>query len=194
MSLPLAFGTTVETIPAQVPYLYAPQEALQKAAALGWPEKGLRVGVAWTGNPSHPKNRFRSVPLELLAKLFDLEGVHFYSLQLGEAAAELAALKTGVADLSAATGDMADTAAQMARMDLIISIDTSMAHLAGALGRPLWVLLCHTPDWRWLLEREDCPWYPTARLFRQSQPGDWEAVIERVRGELAALAQQKGWK
>jgi tetratricopeptide (TPR) repeat protein len=191
MSLPLAFGTTLETIPARVPYLFAPKDALQAAAALNWPTKGLRVGVAWTGNPSHPKNRARSVPLDLLTTLFDLEGVHFFSLQIGAPEAELKARKTRAIDLEPFTKDMADTAAQMMQMDLILSIDTSMAHLAGALGRPLWVMLNKAPDWRWLLEREDCPWYPTARLIRQPRQGDWPAVIERVRAELIELAARK---
>ncbi len=191
MSLPLAFGTTVETIPARVPYLFAPPDALQTAAALQWPSEGLRVGIAWTGNPAHPKNRSRSVPLDLLASLFDLEGVHFYSLQMGPPEAELVARKTRAVDLEPFTKDMADTAAQMMQMDLILSIDTSIAHLAGALGRPLWVMLNKVPDWRWLLEREDCPWYPTARLLRQPRQGDWHAVIERVRAELTELAARK---
>jgi tetratricopeptide (TPR) repeat protein len=191
MSLPLALGTTVDTIPARVPYLFAPQEALAAAAALNWPAAGLRVGIAWTGNPSHPKNRARSVPLDLLATLFDLEGVHFFSLQMGAPEAELVARKTHAVDLEPFTQDMADTAAQMMQMDLILSIDTSIAHLAGALGRPLWVMLNKLPDWRWLLEREDSPWYLTARLIRQPRQGDWPAVIERVRAELAELAAKK---
>jgi len=190
MSLPLAFGTTVETIPARVPYLTAPEEALKKAAALPWPTTGLRVGMAWTGSPTHPKNRFRSILLDRLEPLFNLENVRFFSLQMGPAAAQLAARKE-ITDLAPVTGDMADTAAQMAHLDLIISIDTSVAHLAGALARPLWVLLSYLPDWRWLLDREDSPWYPTARLFRQPRPGDWPAVIERVRATLAELAAQK---
>jgi tetratricopeptide (TPR) repeat protein len=191
MSLPLALGTTVESIPAQVPYLFAPQEAVQTAAALNWPASGLRVGVAWTGNASHPKNYARSVPLELLTTLFDLDDIHFFSLQIGAPEAELVALKTRAVDLEPFTRDMADTAAQMMRMDLIISIDTSMAHLAGALGRPLWVMLNKVPDWRWLLEREDSPWYPTARLLRQPRQGDWTAVIARVRKDLVELAARK---
>jgi len=191
MSLPLALGTTIESVPARVPYLFAPQEALQTAAALNWPATGLRVGVAWTGNPSHPKNRARSVPLDLLATLFDLDDVHFFSLQIGAPEAELVARKTRAIDLEPFTRDMADTAAQMMQMDLILSIDTSMAHLAGALGRPLWVMLNKVPDWRWLLEREDCPWYPTARLLRQPHQGDWPAVIERVRKDLVELAARK---
>jgi tetratricopeptide (TPR) repeat protein len=191
MSLPYACGTTLETIPARVPYLFAPPDALQTAAALNWPATGLRVGVAWTGNPSHPKNHSRSVPLDLLETLFDLEDVHFFSLQMGAAAAELAARKVRITDLAPLTTDMADTAAQMMQMDLIISIDTSMAHLAGALGRPLWVLLSKVPDWRWLLDREDCPWYPTARLFRQPATNDWPSVIAKVRSELITLAEKK---
>jgi tetratricopeptide (TPR) repeat protein len=191
LSLPLAFGTTVETIPAAAPYLAAPEEALKKAAAFSWPASGLRVGIAWTGSLTHPKNRARSVPLDLLEPLFGLDGIHFFSLQLGSAAAELAVRKTPVTSLAPVTGDMADTAAQMAHLDLVISIDTSMAHLAGALARPLWVLLSHTPDWRWLLDREDSPWYPSARLFRQPKPGDWAAVIEKLRTALLELAARK---
>jgi tetratricopeptide (TPR) repeat protein len=191
LSLPLACGTTLETIPARVPYLVAPQEALAKAASIGWSAEGLRVGVAWTGNPTHPKNRARSVPLDMLASLFDLEGVHFYSLQMGVAEDDLVARKTTVVDLAPVTSDMADTAAQMAYLDLVISIDTSMAHLAGALGRPLWVLLSKVPDWRWLLEREDCPWYPSARLIRQTVQNEWGSVIERVRVGLVEMAARK---
>jgi ADP-heptose:LPS heptosyltransferase len=109
---------------------------------------------------------------------------------MGPEAAELAARKLKITDLAPATTDMADTAAQMAHLDLVITIDTSMAHLAGALAKPVWVLLSHTPDWRWLIDREDSPWYPTARLFRQPQPGDWQPVIERVRTALTALAKE----
>jgi tetratricopeptide (TPR) repeat protein len=191
MSLPLALGTTLQTVPAQVPYLSVPPEALAAAAALPWPASGLKVGLAWTGNPDHPKNRFRSVPLELLEPLLDLPGVHFFSLQMGPAAAELAARKLHITDLAPITGDMADTAAQMANLDLIVTIDTSMAHLAGALARPVWVLLGYSPDWRWLMGREDSPWYPTARLFRQTRDDDWRPVIERVRTALRHLAAQK---
>jgi hypothetical protein len=191
MSLPLALGTTLDTVPAQVPYLSAPPEALAAAAALRWPESGLRVGLAWTGSPSHPKNHFRSVPLELIEPLLELDNVHFFSLQMGPGAEELATRRLRITDLAPFTGDMADTAAQMAQLDLIISIDTSMAHLAGALARPVWVLLSHLPDWRWLLNREDSPWYPTARLFRQPSNGDWHSVIARVRAALQELAAQK---
>jgi tetratricopeptide (TPR) repeat protein len=191
LSLPLAFGTTIETIPAQVPYLAVPDEALQKASTFSWPATGLRVGLAWSGNPKHRKNRMRSIPLALLDPLFKLEGVHFYSLQMGPAAGELKTARAAITDLSPFTGDMADTAAQIAHLDLIISIDTSIAHLAGSLGKPLWVLLTRLPDWRWLLDREDSPWYPTARLFRQSKSGDWAPVVELLRTALEELAAQR---
>jgi len=196
MSLALAFGTRVDTIPATVPYLQVPSAAAEKAAALVWDKDRLRVGIAWAGNPTQAKDRFRSMPLTALAPLFELESVHFYSLQMGHGVEQLAAMQTGlssrnlleISDLAPATDDMADTAAQMAHLDLVITVDTSVAHLAGALARPTWLLLSHAPDWRWLLEREDSPWYPTARLFRQSRAGDWPGVVERVRAELAALA------
>jgi len=191
MSLPLALGTTLETVPARVPYLSVPPDALAAAAALSWPESGLRVGLAWTGNPDHPKNHFRSVSLDLLEPLFNLRSVHFFSLQMGPGAKELVARNLPITDLAPVTGDMADTAAQMVHLDLIITIDTSMAHLAGALARPVWVLLGHSPDWRWLLDREDSPWYPTARLFRQPSHGDWPSVIARVRTALQEFAAQK---
>ncbi len=191
LSLPLAFGATLETIPAQVPYLTVPDDALRKAAAFSWPATGLCVGLAWSGNPNHPKNRSRSIPLALLEPLFRMEGVHFYSMQMGQAAEELKTVQAAITDLAPLTGDMADTAAHMAHMDLVITIDTSIAHLTGALGKPLWVLLTRLPDWRWLLDREDSPWYPTARLFRQSKSGDWTPVIEKLHKALDEHAAQK---
>ena len=191
MSLPLAFGTTLATIPAQVPYLAVPAVALNKAATLSWPANGLRVGLAWSGNPNHPKNHIRSIPLALLEPLLGLEGAHYFSLQMGSAAVELGTVKAKIADLAPVTGDMADTTAQMAHLDLIISIDTAIAHLAGALGKPVWVLLTRLPDWRWLLDREDSPWYPTARLFRQAKTGDWAPVVEHLCTALMDLAAQK---
>jgi tetratricopeptide (TPR) repeat protein len=190
MSLPLALGTTLENIPAHVPYLFAPMDALEAAHKLSWPAAKLKIGIAWTGNSSHPKNRYRSVPLELLETVFDIDGAQFYSLQMGPAEKELAARKLPVTDLAPVTGDMADTAAQMAYLDLVITIDTSMAHLAGALGKSVWVLLSYAPDWRWLMDREDSPWYPTARLFRQPTQGDWNSVIARVRKELVELVKR----
>jgi tetratricopeptide (TPR) repeat protein len=183
MSLPQAFATTLETIPARVPYLTVPDDALKTASALQWPAKGLRVGLVWAGNPSHPKDRARSIPLPLLEPLFGIESAHMFSLQLGPAAAQLAAAMPQITDLAPAIHDMADTAALMANMDLVISVDTAPVHLAGALGKPTWLLIPYSPDWRWLLDREDSPWYPTMRLFRQPAPGDWQSVVDAL--ELA---------
>jgi len=187
MSLPLAFGTTLETIPAQIPYLSIPEEAQQKAAAFSWPA-GLRVGLAWAGNPEHKNDRNRSILLSVLEPLFDIENAKFFSLQMGAAAAQLATVQAEIIDLAPVTDDMADTAAQIAHLDLVIAVDTSVAHLAGALGKPAWVLLSSIADWRWLREREDSPWYPTMRLFRQAKLGDWRSVVKRVRAQLCALA------
>lgn len=117
-----------------------------------------------------------------------MKGVHFFSLQLGAAATQLSDLSQNLIDLQSAITDMADTAALIGHLDLIVSVDTSVAHLAAALGKQTWVLLPFVPDWRWLLDRQDSPWYPTVRLFRQSEPGDWRSVMERVHGELSALA------
>ena len=188
MSLPLAFGTTVGSIPAEGPYLSVPEAALWTAGALPWPTRGLRVGVAWAGSSSHRDNRFRSLALAALEPLFRVRGAHFFSLQMGPATAELGTGQCELTDLAPMTADMADTAAQMAHLDLIVTVDTSVAHLAGALAKPTWVLLPFAPDWRWMLEREDSPWYPTARLFRQPRMYDWNAVVERVCGELEKLA------
>jgi tetratricopeptide (TPR) repeat protein len=184
MSLPQAFGTTLETIPARVPYLAAPPAALEKAARLHWPADELKVGLAWTGNASHPKNWSRSIPLTLLEPVLRMTGVQFFSLQMGPATAEIKNVQATITDLMPMTEDMADTAAQMAHLDLILTIDTSIAHLAGALGRPCWLLLSSLPDWRWLLNREDSPWYPTMRLFRQAKQGEWGPVVEAVRAAL----------
>ena len=184
MSLPLAFGTTLDTIPAKVPYLAIPQEA-DAIRALPGEGRGLRAGIAWAGSPAHLRDRFRSIPLELLRPLFGLAGAQFFSLQLGSAAtAELISVGASVIDLAPKIEDMADTAALIARLDLVIAVDTAVAHLAGALGKPVWVMLPLVPDWRWLLDREDSPWYPTMRLFRQSALGDWTSVVEAVRCAL----------
>jgi tetratricopeptide (TPR) repeat protein len=184
MSLPLAFATTLESIPAQTPYLAIPPEALETAADLSWPSTGLRVGMAWAGNPEFGKDLFRSMRLDQLEPLLSLEEVHFFSLQMGVAEAQLASTSAAITNLSPVTGDLADTAAQMAQMDLIVTVDTSIAHLAGALGKPVWVMLQLAPDWRWLMEGEDCPWYPSMRLFRQPKFGDWASVVEAVRSAL----------
>jgi Glycosyltransferase family 9 (heptosyltransferase) len=187
LSLPLAFGTELESVPAAVPYLSVPQEARERAEFMGWPAEGLRVGLVWAGSPEHQQDEFRSFAFDLFAPLLAVGGVHFYSLQMGEAAEQAVAAGSRVIDLASRTRDMADTAAQIAQLDLVIAVDTAVVHMAGALGKPVWVLLSDRADWRWLVGREDSPWYPTARLFRQRAVGDWPEVIARVGAELAVL-------
>ncbi|HWZ51729.1 MAG TPA: glycosyltransferase family 9 protein [Granulicella sp.] len=190
LSLPLAFGTELDSVPATVPYLSIPQEARERAMTLGWPGEGLRVGLVWAGSPEHQQDEFRSFAFALFEPLLAVEGVHFYSLQIGEAAEQVSAAGAKVTDLAPMTMDMADTAAQIAQLDLVIAVDTSVPHMAGALGKPVWVLLSDRADWRWLVGREDSPWYPTVRLFRQRVAGDWREVIDRVRPELALVAEE----
>ena len=182
MSLPRLFGTTLATIPAQVPYLRAPR-------AMTLPRKrgtSLRVGLVWAGKPT-PRDRSWSLPL--LAPLLENPHLAFFSLQTGPRAAELAAngFDQLVEDLSPHLKEFADTAAAMNALDLIVTIDTASAHLAGALGRPTLVLLRYVSDWRWHDYREDSPWYPTMRLFRQPKPDDFTQPVERVRDEIKRL-------
>jgi tetratricopeptide (TPR) repeat protein len=188
LSLPLACGTTLDTIPHDVPYLRVPADhAATWRDRLG-PRVGLRVGLAWWGLQHITK---RSIPLPSLEPLLLVPGIEYHALHQE--------IPPSHRDWLAATGkltfhgeqlaDFADTAALIAEMDLVVTIDTSVAHLAGALGKPVWVLLKNDADWRWLCGRTDSPWYPTARLFRQPAPGDWAGVIERVRAELDGLAQ-----
>ena len=185
MSLPLAFGTEVDSIPAKTPYIRADCEDAA-AAWRRWPGAGLRVGIAWAGNPQHRSNEQRSMPLRSLLPLARIGGVSWFSLQVGPAAAETRTIPGDFAltDACSANRDMADTAALAATLDLVISVDTSVAHLAGAMGIPTWVMLPYLADWRWMDEREDSPWYPTARLFRQTVGGDWSGPVEATKREL----------
>ncbi|RKP55693.1 tetratricopeptide repeat protein [Pararobbsia silviterrae] len=195
LSLPLALGTTLDTIPADVPYLFAdPRRAAvwrERADAIA--RGRLRVGLVWAGGhrPHVPELRKndarRSMSLDRLAALFDVEGVQFFSLQIGAAATQRDALRDvdRLADLTGSIADFADTADLIDALDLVISVDTSTAHLAGAMGKPVWILNRFDTCWRWLLERDDSPWYPSARLFRQPALGAWEPVVERVRDALA---------
>jgi tetratricopeptide (TPR) repeat protein len=188
MSLPLALGTTLETIPTMVPYLSADpdQERAWRIRLAALP--GLRVGLVWAGNPritdraASAIDRRRSMPLARLAPLGAVEGVSFVSLQKGPRAEQAKAPPRGMAlhDWTDELWDFADTAALVAGLDLVISVDTSVVHLAGALGKPVWVLNRYDACWRWLYGRTDSPWYPTARLFRQPAFGDWESVIAEV--------------
>jgi Tfp pilus assembly protein PilF len=191
LSLPLAFRTTLETIPVKVPYL-----AADPLRVRGWrvrldqqaPGGTLRVGLNWAGNPNHPRDSERSIPLPLLEPLARIEGVTFVSLQKGAApvGGDIRML-----DWTADLTTFADTAALMENLDLIVTVDTSVAHLAGALARNVWTMLPRVPDWRWMLDREDSPWYPTMRLFRQTTRGDWPGVIQRVAAKLKARVESR---
>jgi tetratricopeptide (TPR) repeat protein len=183
-TLPLAFRTSVETIPADVPYLAAPPDRLAKWQPVLGAFPRPRIGLMWAGAMSPIFQR--SVPLRLLLPLLQLREFHFVALQKEVPKDEAPLLESsGMATfLGERQTDLADTAAMIALLDLVITIDTSIAHLAGAMGKPTWVLLPSSTDWRWMRERSDNPWYPTARLFRQPAPGDWESVVTQVTAAL----------
>jgi tetratricopeptide (TPR) repeat protein len=186
MSLPFAFRTTLTTIPAPVSYVAAPDPDRIRLweQRLGTRDK-LRVGLVWSGNPNHLDDHNRSIPLQRLSRLLG-ENVAFISLQKEPKAEDKAELQETrrLLDVTSLITDFADTAALISCLDLVITVDTSVAHLAGALGCPTWTLLSYTPDYRWLLDRDDSVWYPTMRLFRQSERRDWDEVVERVRHAL----------
>lgn len=186
MSLPLAFRTTLETIPNEVPYLSTiPQKQIEWQRRLGSKVR-TRVGLAWSGTSDHKNDYNRSISLRHLSPLLDLD-IEFHSLQKEIRADDEAILMNSpIHAHQEELLDFADTAALISELDLVISVDTSVAHLAGALGKPVWILLPYVPDFRWLLERSDSPWYPTARLFRQDRLGDWANVIDKVLAELKA--------
>jgi hypothetical protein len=192
LSLPGIFQTLPETIPAKVPYLHVPQGSGIHATKTVIRYTGmLRVGLVWAGG-IHTKNSQRSIKLKQFSELFGLRGIKLFSLQKGEEVTELASIPRDIiTDLGPHLEDFADTAAAIQELDLVISVDTAVVHLAGALGKPVWTLLPFAPDWRWMLDREDSPWYPTMRLFRQPAPGDWASVIKRVAEELKALVEAK---
>ncbi len=192
LSLPGIFGDTLETIPAEVPYLRPDPRRFEQWRRELDELPGLRVGIAWQGSRSFYFDRLRSVPLAEFAPLAAVPGVTLVSLQKGFGSEQLAALagRFRVVDLASrldeSSGPFVDTAAVMKSLDLVITSDTSIAHLAGALAVPVWVAIPFAPDWRWLLEREDSPWYPTMRLFRQTERGNWQIVFERIAAALAA--------
>ena len=185
LSLPLAFGTEMNTIPASVPYIH-PDPTQVEAWRERFQGNARRIGLVWSGNPSMERNRIRSLPLDLLVPLMKVPDTAFYSLQLGPASEQVKHIPPGVRliDLASELNNFADTAAVVANLDLVISVDTSVAHLAGAMGKPVWILLNKGCDWRWFLEREDSPWYPSARLFRQSTAGGWQEVVSHVERAL----------
>ena len=204
LSLPRIFGTGLETIPADLPYLAAPPEALARWRARlpkverrqpsdgGSGERGghgagdrtaerLRIGLVWAGNAGHVNDRRRSLPFDALAPLWAVLGVSWHSLQVGSLTADLAAAPPGlIEDLGQALDDFAETAAAVCHLDLVVTAYTAVAHLAGALGKPAFVLLPFAPDWRWMRARSASPWYPGLRLFRQDARRSWAPVIEAV--------------
>jgi hypothetical protein len=194
LSIPYYCETRLESIPATVPYLHATPERIAK-----WeprmPRAGLRVGLAWKGSPQFENDADRSLPsLDLLAPLGSVSGASFVSLQKGAGEAEAARPPTGLelVDLGSKVADFADTAAIIAGLDLVIAVDTAVAHLAGALGKPCWVMLpYYKTDWRWLKDRDDSPWYPRMRLFRQSAMGDWNSVVAEIKAALQLTARPR---
>jgi Tfp pilus assembly protein PilF len=189
-SIPGLVHTVLDTIPASIPYL-----AADPARVAVWGERlaarlppGLkRIGLAWTGRPTHPNDRRRSMPLSHLAPLATAGQANFVSLQKPMPPRDVASIPLfpGLSDNAAELSDFGETAALMANLDLIITVDTAMGHLAGALGKPVWIMVPKAADWRWLLERSDSPWYPSARLFRQQVPGAWDPVLAEVTAALA---------
>ncbi len=187
MSLPRVLGLDPERVGPAVPYLPRPAPCMPKATAR--PLSELRAGLVWRGNLEQVRGRRRSCRLEDFEPFLATPGVRFASLQVDPSEDERALLaRYGIADLGSSFSDFLDSARAVLDLDLVITIDTAMAHLAGGLGRPVWTLLAYSADWRWLLDREDSPWYPTMRLFRQPAPGDWSAVARRVGTALAELA------
>jgi tetratricopeptide (TPR) repeat protein len=191
MSLPFHLGT--ETISAGTPYLRADGQRVEwwrnRLARTGW-----RIGLVWAGGANNPNDRRRSIPLAGFAPLSGITGVQWVSLQCGPAAAQQKNPPPGIEplDFTPDLADMADTAALISALDLVVTVDTAVAHLAGALGRPVWTLLPFDPDWRWQLERRDTPWYPSMRLFRQPAPGDWPALLNEMAGELKIVTNRSG--
>jgi hypothetical protein len=187
LSLPGRLGITLATVPSAVPYLSAPLAVIGPNVPRP-PATRLAVGLVWAGRPEHANDRNRSMTLEDLLPLADLPGVALFSLQIGPCASDIgtAGATPLIYDLTPQIRDFADTARLIEQLDLVICVDTSVAHLTGALARPGFVLLPYTPDWRWLGMREDSPWYPTLRLFRQPAPGDWNSVVAKLRDAIAA--------
>ncbi|MGB0126561.1 MAG: methyltransferase domain-containing protein [Rhodocyclaceae bacterium] len=181
-----AFRSTVDTVPNAVPYLGANADELSAYRARMEPFAGLRVGLSWSGNPAHPRNARRSIAPDLMAPLLAQEGATFFSLQKGGETGGL-----NLVDWSCEFADMACTAALVANLDLVITVDSSIAHLAGALGRPVWLMNRFDSCWRWMEGRTDSPWYPTLTQFRQREPGQWTSVVDAVSAALATLVVQR---
>jgi len=187
-SLPHRFGTRPDSIPSPDGYLTAP--AARTAAWARLLPDGCKVGLVWGGNPGLAGDEKRSMTLGALAPVLDTRGVTFISLQVGERSKEIGG-RTDIIDVASWLTDFVETAAVIANLDLVIAVDTAVVHLAGALGKPTWVMIQRQPDWRWMLGREDSPWYASVRLFRQQHPDDWQPVIDRVAAALGRFAERR---
>lgn len=194
MSLPAAFGTDLPTIPSAVPYLAADPALLAEWSHRLGPWQKMRIGLAWSGSMRHADDRNRSIPLDLLAPLLKRTDIAWHVIQrdIHDADRQTMVGFPALADHSTALTDFAQTAALIASMDMIIAVDTAVTHLAGALNMSTWVMLAHSADWRWMRDRDDSPWYPSLRLFRQKQRGDWHTVIEQVSANLDQWAIRRG--
>jgi len=188
LSLPKILGTTPDTIPAQIPYIFSDRSFPKQFRAED--RSQLKIGIVWASGYRAKRDSLRfyhtkSCPLSLFMQLLTIPTVSLYSLQVGKDADEIDRfLVDRVHNLSDRIQDFADTANWIEQLDLVIAVDTAVVHLAGAMGKPVWVMLPFAPDWRWMLEREDTPWYPTMRLFRQQRSGDWEEVWSRIMSAL----------
>jgi Flp pilus assembly protein TadD len=190
-SLPFIFSTDLKTIPADVPYLLADGDLHQRwNKRLGNSPGRRKVGLVWSGRPNYKDHRKRAVDLSQLAPLAKIPDLDFYSLQIGDPAKQPRPAGMKLTDFPRELTDFAQTAAVIANLDLIVTVDTAVAHLAGAMGRPTWVLLPSIADWRWMRERSDSPWYPTMRLIRQKARGDWEGAVQVLAAQLAEGANQ----
>ena len=192
MSLPMLFATDIPTIPTNIPYIFADPEKVGQ-----WKnrtnKKGYKIGIVWAGKSEHENDGNRSCAIEHFFTLAGIRGIELYGLQKGGAARQTETLggMKRIINFDRELTDFSETAAAIDNLDLLISVDTALVHLAGAMGKPVWILLPHAPDWRWLLEREDSPWYPTMRLFRQPGRGDWGAVFDKVKDELEKLTNER---
>jgi Tfp pilus assembly protein PilF len=187
LDLPNLCGTTAETIPTETAYVTVPADILEKWQARVNQETGFKIGLNWTGNLISPIERFRGLPPIEIEKLAGIKGVSWFSLQKGDPDEDAFSLPDNFPISYTNPEPLVEAAGLIQALDLVITSDTAMAHLAGALGKPVWVLLHHAPDWRWLIERSDSPWYPAARLFRQKQPGAWTPVFDDVKTALAEM-------
>jgi len=196
LDMPSIFGTTLETIPAEIPYIHAePVKVKYWRNKLAGPY--FKVGIVWAGSPTHGNDRYRSCKLKCFAPLTKIDAVCLYGLQKGKAAAQMDEMAgiLSIVNISKEFDDLTDTAAAIENLDLVISVDTSVLHLAGAMGKPAWALLPYAPEWRWMLNRQDSPWYPTMKLFRQKEWGQWEPVFNQVAQELKIAAEKhKGYR